>query len=82
MYKAVHPGEVLKAELKARGITQRAFAKQINMDFAQFNFYVIGRRGFSPRFALTLEDALGIPAESWMRMRADYDVATERTKRL
>lgn len=30
--------------------------------------------------AIRLEEALGIPAQDWMRMQADYELAVERSK--
>ena len=63
-----HPGEVLKDELEARGISQRKFADSIGMGYSVLNEILNGRRSLSTTSALMFEAALGIPAESLMKL--------------
>jgi len=41
---AIHPGEILKAELEERGIKQRIFAGDLGMAANQMNEIIKGKR--------------------------------------
>lgn len=72
-FRAVHPGEILRAELKERGIKQKAFAAQIGMQPTHLNAFLSGSRRLSEKLALELETALGISAAEWLSMQANFD---------
>lgn len=74
-----HPGEVLKDELEARGISQRRFADSIGMGYSILNEILTGRRSMSTTSALIFEAALGIPAESLMKLQLKYNMQKART---
>ena len=74
------PGETLKAELVARGISQRNLAKSMGRPPGAINAIVSGRKAITPQTALELEQALGVPAHVWVRLEADYRLALERAK--
>ena len=59
---AIHPGEMLKDELQARGMSQRKFAGIIGM----------------PYTALKIEAATGIAATIWLGLQTDYNMQTAR----
>ena len=40
----IHPGEILKDELEARGLSQRKFAQMIGVSYTVFNEVVNGKR--------------------------------------
>ena len=42
---------------------------------------ILSKKVITPQTALELEDALGIPAQYWMRAEADYRLALERQRR-
>lgn len=73
-----HPGEVLKDELVARGISQRRFADSIGMGYSVLNEILNGRRALSTASALMFEAALDIPAEALMRLQLKYNMQTAR----
>ena len=73
-----HPGEVLKDELEARGISQRKFADGIGMGYSVLNEILNGHRSLSTTSALIFEAALDIPADSLMRLQLKYDMQTAR----
>ena len=56
---AVHPGEVLQAELKEKKIKQKDFARSIV-------------RSVTPAIAAKLEKGLGIPASLWNNLQTKY----------
>ena len=65
----------MEAELDERGLTQRAFADTIGIQYSHLNEFIKGKRSMSPTLALKLEKALGIPAQGWMRIQADYNLS-------
>lgn len=73
-----HPGEVLKDELEARGITQRRFAESIGMGYTVLNEILNGRRPVTTASALMFEAALDIPADSLLRLQMKYNMHMAR----
>lgn len=72
-FVATHPGEVLKDELKERGILQKELARQINVQPTHLNELIKGKRSMSMDIARKFESALGISAQFWMNMQNSYD---------
>lgn len=72
-FRAVHPGEVLKEELKERGIKQKELAAKIGILPRHLNELVKGKRSFTVTIAMALEKELGIPYDFWMRMQYGYE---------
>ncbi len=70
----LHPGEVLKDEIKARGLSQHAVAEQLEMQPSVLNELCNGKRKCTTKTALLLEYALGIEAEFWLKLQMDYDL--------
>lgn len=76
-----HPGEILREELRARGLTQVACAARIGRSIRVVNRIIKGRQSITPGTALDLEHGLGISADFWMRLQADHDVRVARQQR-
>ena len=70
-----HPGDVLKEELEARGISQKRFSEILNVPYTQLNEILNGKRPVSTDFALMVEAALGINPELLINMQARYNLA-------
>ena len=77
---AIHPGEILRDEIKANGFTQKEFAKKINMQPSQLNELIKGKRNFKPEFSLLLEKHLGLEASIWLNLQSKYDLDIIRIK--
>ncbi len=77
-FNATHPGEVIKDELIARGIPQKAFAECIGVPYTMFNDILNERRPLSAAVALYVETALGISADLLMGLQADYTMQKAR----
>ena len=73
-----HPGEVLKDEIEARGITQRRLAKSIGLTYSVVNEILNGRRSLTAKTALMFEAALDIPADALMYLQMKYNMQTTR----
>lgn len=69
---AVHPFEILKEELKARGITHKEFARIIGMQPSNFSRMLKSGADITFDLALQLEKELGIPAEHWIKYMKAY----------
>ena len=76
----VPPGATLRQELAARGMSQRKLARAMGRPVQAVNRIVLGRKALTPRTALELERVLGVPAELWTRLEADYRLALERAR--
>ena len=77
-YYPTHPGEVLKDELEARGISPRKFADSIGMGYSVLNEILNGRRSMTTTSALIFVAALNVPADALMRLQIKYDMQNER----
>lgn len=74
-YRPVPPGEVLKAELQERGLTQKALAGAIHKQPAYLSLLIHGHTRISDDVAQRLEQALDIPAHVWLNLQSQYDAA-------
>lgn len=79
-FTTVHPGEILREELDARGVKQKDFAATIGMPAPVLNDLVNGKRSVTPDIAILLEAALGKDAASWLRLQAERDLEVARMK--
>lgn len=70
----IHPGEMIKDEIIARGITQKELAKQMGVSYTVFNEILNGKRPVTTEYALLLEAALGTNASIWIGLLADYNM--------
>lgn len=77
-FNATHPGEVIKDELIARGISQKDFAHHIGVPYTLFNDVLNERRPLSASLALYVESALGISADLLMGLQSDYNMQRAR----
>ena len=71
---ATHPGELIRDELKERGMTQKQLAAAMDIKPSVLSETVNGKRSISVNMALALERVLGIPADIWMNMQSQYDL--------
>ena len=73
LMRAVHPGEILKEELEALGVSHAEFARQINVPPNRISQIIAGKRSVTGDTALRLERDSGrpgaeealIPSEVW-----------------
>ena len=77
----VHPGEIIKDEMEARKISQREFARQVDMSYSVLNELLNGKRPLSPTTALMFEAALDIPADALMNIQTKYNMQIARQDR-
>lgn len=75
-----HPGDVLKEELEARGISQKKFSEVLKMPYTQLNEILNGKRPVTTDFALMMEAALGINPELLINMQSRYNMSVAKQK--
>ena len=73
-FVATHPGEMIKDELKERGMTQKQLAEETGIKTSVLSETINGKRSVSLSVAVALEKALDIPADVWMNMKTQYDL--------
>lgn len=74
----IHPGEIVKDELEARGISQRKFASIIGCSYTVFYEILNCKRPITTDYALRIEAALGIKAYMLVNMQSEYNLQTAR----
>lgn len=76
-----HPGEILADELKARGRSQRQLADLVQKSPQEVSFIVTGKRNLNADWALRLESAIGVSAQSWLNMQNAYDLQLQNQEK-
>ena len=76
-----HPGDVLKEELEARGISQKEFSEVLSILYTQLNEILNAKRPVTTDFALMIEAALGINPELLINMQSRYNMSVARQKK-
>jgi HTH-type transcriptional regulator / antitoxin HigA len=72
------PGDVLGAELEARGWSQRQFAFIIGKPPQAVNEILRAKKQITPETALRIAAALGTSPELWINLEAEYRLALAR----
>lgn len=73
-FEATHPGEMIKNELKERGMTQKQLAEKTGIKPSVLCETINGKRSISLNVAIALEKALDIPADMWMNLQTQYEL--------
>ena len=70
---AIHPGEIIKDELEARGISQKKLAQETGIPASVLNAVINGKRAITTEYAILFEAALDIDPDFWLRFQSDYN---------
>jgi addiction module HigA family antidote len=73
--RVVHPGEILKDELDALGITLTEFARQIDVPPNRVSQIIAGKRSVTGDTALRFGHWFGIDPQFWLNLQAQHDLA-------
>ncbi len=71
----VHPGRLLKRELKARAMSANRLALELKVPSGRITEILNGKRGISPETALRLGQFLGTGARFWLNLQTSYELA-------
>jgi addiction module HigA family antidote len=77
---AVHPGEILEEVLEARGISQTEFAERSGLTQKTISWIITRKNRVSSENAIVFERILGISAEIWNNLDAEFDLFQARQK--
>ena len=76
-----HPGRVLREEfIDKLGMSHSELARKLDCRFAKINEILNEKRAITPEFALQLEALLGLPAEVWVSLQAEFDLWRARQR--
>lgn len=76
----IHPGEYIKEVLQETGVSQAAFAKNLNVSPMRISHIIHGRRPVTAEMAFLIGKATGQTPEYWLNLQMDYDLkVTGRT---
>ena len=78
---ATHPGEILKDEIEARGLSKSETASKLGIQPGNLSELFKGKRNITAVLALKLEELLGISAEFWLNLQNRYEITILRNLR-
>ena len=73
-FEPTHPGELIRDELQSIGMTQSKLAERIGVSPSLLNEVINGKRPVNTELALLLEASLGVPADIWLNLQAEYNM--------
>lgn len=71
----VHPGQILRRELKTRKLSATKFALALHVPSGRITDILNGKRGISVETALRLAAYFGNTAQFWMNLQTQYELA-------
>ena len=72
--RAVHPGEILKDELKELNVTPTEFARQINVPPNRISQIIAGKRAVTGDTALRFGHWFGTDPQFWLNLQSAYEI--------
>jgi addiction module HigA family antidote len=72
----VHPGDALRLEMDARGLSANALALALRVPSGRITAILAGKRTVTPETALRLGRYFGTGAQLWLNMQTAFDLAT------
>lgn len=72
------PGQMIKALMTERGWTQRLLAVIMGVDETGINHIIAGKRPVTAELSLLLSEIFDVPAEDFLALQRDYDLAKAR----
>ena len=75
-----HPGQGLKDEIEALGLSVAQFAKALGVTRQQLYRLIDGDSAITPEMAMRRELVVGGSADFWLRLQMNYDLAQIRNR--
>lgn len=72
--RPVHPGEILREELDALGLSANALAKALGVSVNRITMILNGRRGVSADSALRLARYFGTTPQLWLNLQTSWEL--------
>ena len=77
---AIHPGEVLRDELKELGISATELSRQLNVPENRVPQIIAGKRNISADTALRLGKWFNMTPEFWLNLQKNYELRVAAQK--
>jgi len=74
----IHPGRILRRELRARELSANALARALRVSSGRIVDILNGKRAVSAETALRLGRYFGNDARFWVNLQAQYELAVAR----
>ena len=71
----IHPGRILKRELKSRNLTANQLALSLRVPSGRISQILNEKRGVSAETAVRLSQYFGNSAQFWLNLQTRYDLA-------
>lgn len=72
--RPVHPGEILRDELDALGLSATVLAKELDLPVSRIAAILHGRRGVTANTALRLARYVGTTPQVWLNLQKTYEL--------
>ena len=72
--RPIHPGKILKDELKELGLSANAFAKELAVPVNRITSIINEKRSITADTALRLSRFFGTTPEFWLNLQSSYDL--------
>jgi addiction module HigA family antidote len=72
---AIHPGEALKLEMQARGLSANALALALRVPSGRITDILAGKRAVTPETALRLGLYFATGPELWLNLQTAFDLS-------
>lgn len=72
--RPVHPGEILRDELDALGLSANALAKALGVSLNRITMILNSRRGVSADSALRLARYFGTTPQLWLNLQTSWEL--------
>src|SRR5579863_9054285 len=73
----VPPGSIIKREMEKRGWSQSDLAEILGRPIQAVNQILKAKKAITPGTARELEEAMEIPAETWLNLESQYRLSLE-----
>lgn len=79
---AIPPGYTIEEQINERGLTQKEFAKLMELTENSINELISGQMLLSVDIATKLEKVLGMPTQFWLNLETIYREKIERINKI
>jgi addiction module HigA family antidote len=76
--KGIHPGAIIKREIKKRGLRKKDFALKVNVHAQTISAIIKEKRSITPGLSISLGTNLGVEPDYFMLLQASYNVKKAR----
>ncbi|MYE22761.1 MAG: HigA family addiction module antidote protein [Gammaproteobacteria bacterium] len=72
--RPVHPGAILRDEIEAAGVSERALAKALDVPLSRVTMILEGRQGITADTALRLARYFGTTPQLWLNLQQTWEL--------